>query len=392
MNELNVIAKNAKYSVYGDPYRHFAHSFLFTSEGRSYPITIPFDLGRNGRLPFDLFLDEWLGLRRFFRRLYPAPPFSYPSIESLVTWTSVGGRALAFSPLPFDVITELISQGSFQNVMKLAKTRQLIRFAVQRFIRVRIQTLLQPFIHDSSQASFLETVAQLGGCIVSNLPTAIMSFEMPHSYQLLNLHVVIAKGKVQDIVRFLTYTVLQDDPNQHVFTRSKKPDATRGAFKSVHYLESDNLHISIFEANHADILRSILTFTNTGQFNILTINELVCFYPRLLRDHIILDAKTRSTSGPRSRKRITPTGLSGSGFRFAALSRDIGNSCGPECPILWRDVTHLKGIGAFNWLGLDKGRETEYALSKHLAGNSLSWRLNSACYNELCGTSGCRGI
>ncbi|KAJ7586494.1 hypothetical protein C8J56DRAFT_1051855 [Mycena floridula] len=473
MNSITVAKLNGIYSVFGDPYRAFAPGLLFTTDGKTYDINIPYDLGREEFIttsgqdqatPTDLFVDEWLGLRRFFKYSpqdvscfehgtelkryyffhhaqssvargelwsegvlaslwfgdivvvaatfhgrvirpeendhligrslpYPTNLFRPPNIGCTIPWSLVPERSLSFGQLGLDIMDLLARIGSFQNAMKLAKVNQSYRFLVQRSVRSRIRRHLLAFVVEDLQPLFLETISRLGGCLVGNFPTTIMSFETPPTYDLYNLFIVVGRGRAQEMVRFVTHTMLEMDPSQPRFIQFKKPDGRRGGFRSVHYLRHNPLQLHIFEAHHGDVLRSLLTFTDTGHMNLLTVNELISFYPRILRDHVILDAKSKRSRGSTNpSQRDQPPGLIGSGFRFITSNGDLDEPCEAECPILWRDVAKLKGMGIFNWGGLDERIRTEYSFSAHMVNSSMSWRLSTACYNRSCSTSGCRGV
>ncbi|KAJ7597811.1 hypothetical protein C8J56DRAFT_1041987 [Mycena floridula] len=327
-------------------------------------------------------------MSRLLPSLYPSPTLIYARLSPFINWGTAANRPISFLPLGFDLINEMVTTGTYQNAMKLAKVQQSFRFVVQRYIRSRVCRYLTPFVSSDYQASFLEHTAKSGGFVVGNVPTAIMTFETPPDYNSYELHIIVGRGKAQDMVRFFTHT-LPEASGEGAFGPVQKAESHRGGFRSIHYLGRDGRRVVVFESSHQDVLLASVSSPDTGYMNILTVNELVSVYPRLLRDLTVMSSKGIRGRAPTPSAPM-PVGLDKSVLKFAKFSSHLDDACGTECPLLWRSFAGLQGIGVFNWIGVDDSKRSDYSLSDYMLASTIGWRFGLNCANQKCATSGVR--
>lgn len=72
------------------------------------------------------------------------------------------------------------------------------------------------------------------------------------------------------------------------------------------------------------------------------------------------------------------------GYRSSFSTASWQGPCGWACPVLWRNVRGLNGVGTFQWGG-NKGQFPDNSLAGiPYTNNDMKWRLGDRCTNKHC--------
>ncbi|KAJ6467319.1 hypothetical protein C8R45DRAFT_1171755 [Mycena sanguinolenta] len=72
------------------------------------------------------------------------------------------------------------------------------------------------------------------------------------------------------------------------------------------------------------------------------------------------------------------------GYRHSVSTRQWGRECGWNCPVLWRRIQGLKGVGIFCWGGLRNENLDNGYTGLPFTDVSMKWRLGEVCSNPFC--------
>ncbi|KAJ7586498.1 hypothetical protein C8J56DRAFT_1051860 [Mycena floridula] len=316
-------------------------------------------------------------------------PFIFATLPDPVVWWPIAGFFDKFGSLTNDHVYEMLTCASFESLVSYAKLSASFRRAAQQEIRLRISYFLEPFIAPGLQGVFLDTVANSNAAIVGTLPTAVLTSirsEYPSIFNMMTI--VVAKGKLRGIVQFLRNLHAHDQMQAQWTTVSVESSTNPKCPFLVHERLTNGLKfIDVYECRWVNILNGILSMPNTGYMNILTVNELISFYPNLTADKktcinpwALMDGFVNIVGNLEGSLTYTP----------GAITSELGRPCGKECAMLWRKTAGLDGIGIFNWQGFMNHRKTSYSLSDYIDQSNIKWRIGLKCANSYCATCGLR--
>lgn len=72
------------------------------------------------------------------------------------------------------------------------------------------------------------------------------------------------------------------------------------------------------------------------------------------------------------------------GFRRSITTMSWSVSCGWNCPVVWRRIQGLKGVGVFCWGGFTNEVLDNSSVGVPFTDVAMKWRLGDRCYNEHC--------
>ncbi|KAJ6537006.1 hypothetical protein B0H19DRAFT_1182357, partial [Mycena capillaripes] len=73
------------------------------------------------------------------------------------------------------------------------------------------------------------------------------------------------------------------------------------------------------------------------------------------------------------------------GFRLNTSNMAWSESCGWNCPVIWRHVQGLRGVGLFCWGGFARDmKDNGYNGVPHTELAPMKWRLGDTCKNSHC--------
>ncbi|KAK6967140.1 hypothetical protein R3P38DRAFT_2589382 [Favolaschia claudopus] len=287
--------------------------------------------------------------------------------------------AYAFFSLSEVVLYHFLEACSLSTLIALSHTSAYFRTLVKSLFRIRLTQIMEHFITHTNLASFFtllhETDSAIGGSTVARVLTG--GNWMPS-----NLNLYVRNGGVPKWEEYLN-TVLY-------FRCEKQPEVDRGCLyaTSSHTAFESAITghvIMISESVDESIITPAVSSSNTLAMSVITSSTIVAMYPTLMNKRQAFDSWDRPTVA----HCIT---LQKRGFKHSASTTSWTRRCEWNCPVLWRRVQNLRGVGMFCWGGLnnnfpDNGRE-----GIPFSDVSLKWRLSDVCLNEYCPWSSRRWV
>jgi hypothetical protein len=136
--------------------------------------------------------------------------------------------------------------------------------------------------------------------------------------------------------------------------------------------------IQVSESRNGSVITPLVGATSTYSMNIATCSDIYSMYTWLVRNGRALEAwfpTPIAKAVAMDRRRIRSS--------FSTSSWDA--PCGWSCPILWRSIRGMKGMGAFRWGGNEnQHRDTVSTVGVPDTDNDIKWRLGDTCNNKHC--------
>jgi hypothetical protein len=134
--------------------------------------------------------------------------------------------------------------------------------------------------------------------------------------------------------------------------------------------------------------RSVASVVSQAQFTsfmtVLTMNELIVFYPKMASKNITLPGWGRMFTLTRP---IPAKFFQSNDTTIYRGNDTYSSSCESECPILWR---RARDIATLKWKGLRDGWDSCYSLSSVFKQEGFRWRIGDSCHNRQCDNCGCK--
>ncbi|KAJ7031318.1 hypothetical protein C8F04DRAFT_1185958 [Mycena alexandri] len=280
-----------------------------------------------------------------------------------------------FFHIPEMLLMELLPHCQLDSVMALAQTSHYARDFVKAFFATNQRILLQAFIGISNAviAMFywiLEVSGSgMAGAFASSLLTPPYNIELT-----LNLNLFVPRGNVflwRDFLGSLKLPLANDQPGV-----DRRYHHT--TFSHVVFLgKSKGTTISISESRDNSVLTPLIGATTTLNTTICTAAKFYSLYADLLRQR-------RAIEGwfPTPVRKAVAIGKRGYRSSFSTTSWD--RPCGLSCPVLWRHVRGLTGVGVFTWGG-DRNQHDDFSeVGIPVTDNDFKWRLGDTCTNRHC--------
>ncbi|KAJ7486251.1 hypothetical protein B0H11DRAFT_2231165 [Mycena galericulata] len=157
-----------------------------------------------------------------------------------------------------------------------------------------------------------------------------------------------------------------------VVTALQLDDAQRPcATDVVSYTLNEGYPIIIVEAFRASVIDVLICGRNTSQFRLVTRHLVFVFYMKLAADSASLEAWSMSTPEDSDK-------LEDQEDRKSISTASWRVKCDWACPILWRKVNNLDGVGQFCF-----GRDGA-TLHPDYTNSAFQWRLGDQCPNTVC--------
>jgi hypothetical protein len=142
-----------------------------------------------------------------------------------------------------------------------------------------------------------------------------------------------------------------------------------------HYFQGFTIELT--ESCDDSILSPLIAATNTFATNLATCTTLFSLYPYLLRNKRALEGWH-----PTPVRKAVTIGRRGYRSSFSTASWDA--ACGWNCPVKWRYVKDVKGVGVFHWGGSTNQHDDDSFVGVPVTDNHMKWRLGDTCTNKNC--------
>ncbi|KAJ7177014.1 hypothetical protein C8R46DRAFT_1213575 [Mycena filopes] len=276
--------------------------------------------------------------------------------------------AIAFFFLPEMFLMELLHRCDLFAIMALAKTCCYARGLIKAFFACNLQLLVARFVPEPHISPFFTLLYSSLSAMAGSTVSSVLTFPYRHSWTPQDLNVYVPLGAAQPWQTFLLAAGFAVVPQRSVIDQR----FNHSTVSHVVYLSAiTGLNIAVTESRDRSVLTPLLSATTTFATNLATSSDFYCLYPYLLRHKRALEGWF-PTPVP---KAVT---LGRRGIRSSFSTASWVRPCGQCCPVRWRDVRGLNGVGVFRWGG--PGGEYADGTSEGVpfSDNDIQWRLGDS--------------
>ncbi|KAJ7488610.1 hypothetical protein B0H11DRAFT_2406692 [Mycena galericulata] len=274
------------------------------------------------------------------------------------------------------ILYHLLEACTLSTVIALSHTSQLFRSLVKTLYRIRLVRLISLFVGHENVTEFFHilevTDSAIGG---SSLPLILappiddIDDWIPNN---LNIFVPVDQPDVWE--EFLARIHLH--PN-HSQPRIARPYRTVTKSHVEYASRLKNKPIMITESIDKCVITPATAAATTIGMCIATCSTICVLYPDLVDKRRALE----SWYVPTIKSSID---LETRGYRRSISTMGWSESCGWNCPAVWRRIQGLRGIGVFCWGGYDAAMKDGGSIGVPYTDVAMKWRLGDTCSNAHC--------
>ncbi|KAJ7657398.1 hypothetical protein DFH06DRAFT_1131886 [Mycena polygramma] len=135
--------------------------------------------------------------------------------------------------------------------------------------------------------------------------------------------------------------------------------------------------ISLTESRDDSILTPIIGSTSTFNTNFATSSKIYSLYAGLLTQRRAIESWFPTPV-------LKSCNITARRYRSSFSTGTWEGPCGWACPVLWRQVRGLAGVGIFHWGGRDNVYPDTSTAGIPYTNNNMKWRLGDTCTNKHC--------
>ncbi|KAJ7018094.1 hypothetical protein C8F04DRAFT_1278205 [Mycena alexandri] len=302
----------------------------------------------------------------------PPPPSSGKRLRSKAGVVPQAARTFFFIREMF--LMELLGQCDLLTIIALSHTVQYARDLVKAFFACNLRILVAFFVGDDNVDTFYTVLNASLSAIAGSVVSSVLSFPYRHDWRPDNLNIVVPKHHLFMWHSFLTSIGLSSLEKQPGVDRRY---AHRTTSHVEYHSKTTECIIRLSESLDVSVLTPLIGATTTFSTNLATSSDFYCLYPYLLRNLRALEAWF-----PTPVRKAVAMGRRGIRSSFSTASWPT--ACGINCPLHWRYVRGLEGVGIFRWGGFhnEQGDNTDAGIPH--TDNDLKWRLGDTCTNKHC--------
>ncbi|KAJ6498665.1 hypothetical protein DFH09DRAFT_1336578 [Mycena vulgaris] len=288
--------------------------------------------------------------------------------------------------IPELFVGELLYHVDLITIMILAHTCQYARDLVKAFFSCNLRLVIAQFIGEHNVKPVYDILevsrSAMAGSVISSVVTA--PYRHPHNkWSPTSLNVFLPRGFMLMWTEFfdaLGFPVHPADRDAPTVDGENGVDSKfkHAAVAHVIYNAMPGFTIQLTESIDVSVLTPLVAGTNTWGACLATVSDIYVVYKDLV-------ARKRSVEGwfPTPVKKAVVLGRRGIRNSFSTASWE--RPCGLSCPVLWREIRGLKGVGIFRW----GGPKNQYADGVSTVGipctdTDVKWRLGDTCTNRNC--------
>ncbi|KAJ7933877.1 hypothetical protein B0H13DRAFT_2306293 [Mycena leptocephala] len=289
---------------------------------------------------------------------------------------SVQGSAVAkeFFFMPEMFLMELLPRCDLITIFTLAKASEYARHLVKLFFSCNLRLLVAVFVSDEHVKQFFQVLEVSGSAIAGSVTSAVLTFPYRHAWKPLNLNIMVPRGHLFMWEEFLVFINLARVSSQPGVDRKYQ----HTTFNHVVYSsKTAGFNITLTESRDNSVLSPLIGATTTFATNLATSANFYSLYP-------YLTSNKRALEGwyPTPVKQAVTLGRRGIRSSFSTASWD--RPCGVNCPIRWREVKGLRGVGVFRWGGNENQHADNTEAGIPNTDTDMKWRLGDTCNNRHC--------
>ncbi|KAJ6507461.1 hypothetical protein C8R47DRAFT_1209352 [Mycena vitilis] len=298
-----------------------------------------------------------------------------------------------FFYMPEMMGSETLQHCDVNTMMNVAKTSSYARTLVKFFVDSNLSHLVKGFVGDDEVNSFFrvldDALSAMGGSVVTasltppyrhNAPDVELEdlggtgVLMPKRWKVTNLSVIMPRGYMPNWRGYLNGISLSPAAVQPGVDR-------KFAHTTVDYVVyngvSQGFTISLIESIDESVMTPVIGATTTFDGNFATSANIYSLYTGLLNQRRALESWF-PTPVPKA------VAMAQKRYRSSFSTGSWGGPCGWSCPILWRQVRGMAGVGVFQWGGHGNVYKDNSGDGVPHTDNDLKWRLGDTCTNRHC--------
>ncbi|KAJ7677867.1 hypothetical protein DFH06DRAFT_1316663 [Mycena polygramma] len=301
-------------------------------------------------------------------------------------------QANRFFYMPEMLGTEVLQHCDLATLMALAKTGSYGRELVKRFVDGNVSHLVKDFVGKDELKNFFrvldDALSAVAGSVVTasltppyrhNAPDAVLENPatgvlMPRRWKVTRLTVVMPRGYMPNWRGYL------DGINLSPAAEQPGVDL-RFAHTVVDYVVyngvSEGFSIGLVESCDESVMTPVIGGTTTFDGNFATSANVYSLYTGLLNQRRALESWF-PTPVPKA------VAMAQRRFKSSFSTGSWGGPCGWSCPILWRQVRGMAGVGVFQWGGHKNRFKDGSEAGIPYTDNDMKWRLGDTCTNKHC--------
>ncbi|KAJ7643146.1 hypothetical protein DFH06DRAFT_1333929 [Mycena polygramma] len=331
------------------------------------------------------------------RRLARKASYERTARQAALRHARATAKAYAWFNIPEMLQDELLPHCDLLSLLSISKMNRYARDIVQDFTAANLRYLVGQFIHKDDIPKFFDllhnTCSGVAGSVVTAILTAPYRHEpglyQPHTkgtgvrrppiWILKNLNVLMPQGTMPAWRSFFDDRGLNLAPNQlGVDRKYRHTTADHVVYQCRTSLRAAGLTIQLSESRDDSVLTPLVGATTTFSTNLLTSANIYALYGDLL-------AQRRALEGWFPTEVPKATVINRRRYKSSFSTGSWGAPCGLSCPVLWRQVRDLSGVGIFHYGGVHKTKIPDNSKEGiPYTDTDLKWRLGDTCANKHC--------
>ncbi|KAJ7699762.1 hypothetical protein B0H16DRAFT_1749283 [Mycena metata] len=247
------------------------------------------------------------------------------------------------------------------------------RNLVKDFFAINQRSLLKPFVGDSDLVDFYKVLESSSSAIAGSFASGLLT--PPYSLSMTqDLNIFTPRGQLFIWRDFLDHIDL--------VASQKQPGVDRRYLHTTHnhivyHAKTKDFTITITESKDNSLFTPLIGATTTLNTTICTAAKFYSLYGGLL-------SQRRALEGwfPTPVRKAVAIGKRR--YRSSFSTASWQRPCGIHCPVLWRHVRGLDGVGIFTWGGYDKQHGDFSEAGIPFSDTDMKWRLGDSCSNVNC--------
>ncbi|KAK6984014.1 hypothetical protein R3P38DRAFT_3333233 [Favolaschia claudopus] len=296
------------------------------------------------------------------------------SIRKIRLFSLASKSSDSFFALSELVLFHLLEACALSTVIALSHTSSYFRSLVKALFRARITAVLEHFLGHVNTSTFFALLQDTDSAIGGSTVARVLAPPVTESWMPTNLNMYVPKGKVQkweDFMELVAYSRAEKQPG--VDRRYAYATTSHTVFESGY----SGLQITISESVDDCTISPAVASSTTLTMAVITGSTIVAMYPSLI-------SQRRAHNAWESPTVAHCIQLQNRGFKHGSSTTMWTRKCGWNCPVLWRRVQSLRGVGLFCWGGPDNVFPDNGSEGIPFTDASMQWRLGDVCMNGKC--------